>query len=429
MEEAAVLPPSQLPRGSLRSRLMPRSDGRRIRPETLAFTLVLGLLGALPPLSIDISAPTLLVVQGQMQTSASLVGMVITLFMVGFAIGQFAGGPVSDHHGRRPVLLIGLFAYTSAAIGCSLAGSITTLIGWRLVQGVGAGACAVLTFAMIRDLFEGDQARAKRSYITVVFGLAPMLAPLLGAWILDQAGWRLVYLVLSVGGFLLLLAVMFGVAESRTPALGSSAGMLRRSYGAVLSNRRFVGMVTVNALSFAAIFAYIAGSPLVLMGSLSLTPTGYGQVFACTAAMLTLGAWCSGQCAQRGVPGPALLWTGLGAGALSAAGLLLLMRLHCESLPVLLVPLMLHLFARGLTAPNLQHLALEPMREQAGTASATMGVIQILCGALSSAIVALLLPLLGPGAMALIMAVAGGAALLLWAALWWSLDAGPAGSS
>ncbi len=395
-------------------RFIPARPGWVIRPETFGFTLVLGLLGALPPLAIDISAPTLLMVEGQLDTTTRMVGLVITLFMLGFAAGQFAGGPASDRHGRRPVLLIGLFGYTVAAIGCSLAGSIWSLLAWRLVQGVGAGTCAVLTFAMIRDLFEGDQARAKRSYITVVFGVAPMLAPLVGAWILQEIGWRSVYLTLAVGGFVLLLAVMFGVAESRAPEEGAARPALRASYVAVLSDRRFAGLVTVNALSYGAVFAYIAGSPLVLMGSLSLSPAQYGQVFACTAAMLTGGAWVSARCARRGVSCRLLLWLGLGLGAGSAVLLAGLLAYGVAALAALLPPLLVNLFARGLTAPNVQHLALEPMRAQAGTAAAAIGVVQILAGTAASGAVALLLPLLGGMGMAVVMAVLATAALAGW---------------
>jgi DHA1 family bicyclomycin/chloramphenicol resistance-like MFS transporter len=387
--------------------------GRRlIRPGTFAFTLVLGLLGALPPLSIDISAPTLLTIQSQFGVTSAVGVLTITLFMVGFAAGQFTAGPLSDRHGRRPLLLLGLVAYTVAAIGCALAGSMTALVSWRLLQGAGAGACSVLTFAIIRDVFEGNQARAKRSYITVVFGVAPMLAPILGAFIMDQAGWRFVYVVLAIAGLALMLAVTTGIAESR-PAQ-AVRGTMRGAYWMVLTNGRFMGLVAVNALSYGAIFAYIAGSPALLMGSLGLTPFGYGVVFACTAAMLTAGAWISGRSAMRGVTANTVLRLGLGLGAASGLALAAVTGLGAGSVAVIVPILMVHLFARGLTAPNIQHIALEPIQEKAGTAAATVGVIQILSGAVASGVVALLLPGFGASGVAVVIAGLSVAAVLGW---------------
>ena len=386
-----------------------------IRPETMGFTVVLGLLAALPSLSIDISQPSLLAIQTQFSASSRTVGLTITLFMVGFALGQFAAGPLSDRHGRRPILLAGLSAYTLAAVGCALASSAVALVAWRLLQGVAAGACAVLAFTMIRDLFEGDSARAKRSYVTVVFGLAPMLAPAFGAWVLGSVGWRPVYVILAAAGALLLAAVAVGVAESRPlPDADAAPPRFHAGYRSVLANRRFVGLAAVNALSFGMGFAYIAGSPQVLMGDMHLSPSAYGLVFACTAAALTTGAWVSGRSAGLGIGPRGLLWVSLVMAAASAVALAVLLAIDVASVMLLLPLLVLNLFCRGLIAPNAQHMALEPMQERAGTAAATVGVMQILTGALASAMVAVLMPYIGPSGMTAVMAGMAVSSLVLW---------------
>lgn len=396
---------------------------RLIPPNTLRFTVVLGLLAALPSLSIDINAPTLLAVQEQLLAPAGIIGLTITLFMVGFAFGQFGAGPLSDRYGRRPVLLVGLAGYTVAAIGCALSGSSFQLVSWRLVQGVAAGACAVLAFAMIRDLFEGDAARSKRAYVTVVFGLAPMLAPSLGAIVLEWAGWRPVYVILSLGGLALLMAVALGVAESRVAQTTWLKRPVRSAYGRVLSDRRFIGLAAVNALSFGGMFAYIAGSPMVLMGHGGVTPSAYGAIFACTAASLTAGAWTSGRCASAGVGSRRLLWLSLTMAAASAVALMLLLAINVGSLLMVVPLLLVNLFCRGVVAPNAQHLALEPIAEQAGTAAAAVGVMQILTGALASAAVAALLPWFGPFGMTVVMATLSLASLGLW--IWISMTPEP----
>lgn len=385
-----------------------------IRPESLGFTIMLGLLAALPSLSIDISQPMLLDVQAQLHAPAGVVGLTITVFMLGFALGQFAGGPWSDQRGRRPVLLISLVVFIVAAVGCAGAGSAMSLLAWRFIQGVGSGACAVMAFTIIRDLFEGDAARAKRAYVIVVLGIAPLFSPALGAWVAGHLGWRLVYLLLAGGGVLLLLTVVVGLGESRPVPVSQPPRRLLGAYLEVMHDRRFMLLAWLNALSYGGIFAYIAGSPQVLMGTLAFTPTGYGVFFACTAAALTAGAFVSGRCTKAGVGPNALLWAGLPAALASAAALAGVLHWGVLSVAVVMPLLLVNMFCRGLTAPNAQHMALEPMREQAGTASAVVGVLQILVGAASSALVALLLPKMGPWGMGAVMAALSAASLLLW---------------
>ena len=385
-----------------------RSDGVRL-------TLLLGLLAALPPLSIDISIPAVLAIQRELGASVRVVGLTITMFMAGFAAGQFAAGPLSDRFGRRPVLLMALSAYALAGAGCALTGSGAQLVAWRLAQGVAAGACAVLAFAIVRDLYEGDAARSKRSYITVIFGLAPMLAPALGVAILGAAGWRPIFLLLSASG-LTLLAVVAATLPETGPARPGRPGLaFAAAYVEILSNRGFLALAAVNALSYAGMFAYIAGSSEVLMGSLGLSARGYAAFFACTAASLTAGAWTSARCVAAGIgPGP-LMWAGLATAAASAATLSLAVGSGWSSFAILAPLLMLSLFCRGLVAPTAQHLALDPLKHLAGTAAAAVGVVQIVSGAASSAAVALLLPGFGPLGMAGTMAGLAAAALALWA--------------
>ncbi len=386
-----------------------------IRPETFAFTVVLGVLAALPPVSIDISIPAMVSIQSDLAAPVGTIGQTVTVFMFGFSAGQFGAGPLSDRFGRRPVLLAGLGFYCLAAFGSALAGSVGQLIALQGAEGVGAGACAVLAFATIRDLFEGDVARSKRSYVTVIFGLAPMLAPTIGALLLGVVGWRAIFVILGSAGLLLLVTAALGVAESRPARASATRTGPMRAYGMVLRDRRFTGFAVINALSYGGIFAYIAGSPLVIMGSLGLAAQVYAAFFACTAASLTAGAWTSGRCAAAGVAPSRLLWVGL-AGAVVTSAMLCVLASSGRPMVAWAIPALLtNLFCRGLVAPNVQHMALEPMRESAGTAAAALGVMQILTGAMASAVVASLVPRFGPAGMTLVMAALAGASLLIWA--------------
>lgn len=375
--------------------------------------MLLGLFAAVPALSIDISAPTLALLPKALGTSAMVAGLTLALFMVGFALGQLLGGILSDHRGRKPVLLGGLVCYIAAGIACALSQTGDILVVSRFVQGLGAGACSVQAFAMVQDLFEGAAARAQRSYVTVVFGATPMCAPALGSLLSGLAGWRSVYGVLALAGSLLMLVTWFGVGESRWVKARILAPSTAINANRIWQDGKFVGFAAANALSYGSVFAYIAGSPIIIIGQLGYSSAVFAGVFASTAAALTLGAWTSGRLGRRfganALLGPSLL------AAVVATFTLAVASVAGTVSGMVFVPLLLVMgFTRGIIAPNLQQLAIERRPEQAGVASSIVGVSQLLSGALASAIVAALLSRLGLAAVGLPMAMLSLAALLVW---------------
>jgi multidrug resistance protein len=214
-----------------------------IQPAKLSFTIFLGALAALPPLSIDMGLPAFPQVEAQLGASASEVTQTLSLFLLGFATGPLLLGPLSDRFGRRPILLTGLVIFVLAGLGCALATDLRMLLGFRLLQGIGAGAGATLPFAIVRDLFDGVQARMRMSAVTLVLGVGPIIAPLLGASLLMIGDWRLIYAALALGGLLLLAITGFGFRESSPEGKHHSVSPRRMlsSYGHVLSNRTFLG--------------------------------------------------------------------------------------------------------------------------------------------------------------------------------------------
>jgi MFS transporter, DHA1 family, multidrug resistance protein len=385
-----------------------------IAPQSFAFTVLLGLFAALPALSIDVSAPTLALLPSVLHTSRTLAGLTLSLFMVGFALGQLLGGNLSDDRGRRPVLLGGLVCFTLSAVACAFSQSGGVLAICRLIQGFGAGACFVVSFAMVQDLFEGDAARAKRSFVTVIFGAIPMVAPATGSVLIHWFGWRSVHWVLALGGALLLIVTWAGIAESKVaddpiqPRAGQNVAVL------LWRDAGFVRIALANALSYGAIFAYIAGSPVVIIGQMGLSSSIFAGVFASTAAALAVGAWTSGWLSHKGVDAMALLDRSLLLAGVATA-ILAAVSLFGIASGAILIPLLLTiLYARGIIAPNLQHIAIERQREHAGVASAAIGVSQLISGALASAAVAFMLQSFGPSAVALTMALLAGGALVIW---------------
>jgi DHA1 family bicyclomycin/chloramphenicol resistance-like MFS transporter len=386
----------------------------QIAPRSFAFTILLGLFAALPAFSVDVSAPTLALLPVELHTTRTLAGLTLSLFMVGFALGQLGGGGLSDKRGRRPVLLAGLTCFSLAGIACAFSITGGELALSRLIQGFGAGACFVISFAMVQDLFEGDAARAKRSYVTVIFGAVPMIAPATGSVLIHWFGWRSVHWVLALGGCLLLAVTWVGVAESRLATDAIPHHTNQNGAVQLWNDSGFVRIALANALSYGAIFAYIAGSPVVIIGQMGLSSAVFAGVFASTAAALAVGAWTSGWFSRKGVSATTLLDRSLtvaaGATVILAGATLTGIMSGAIVIPLLLITL----YTRGIIAPNLQHIAIDRQRERAGAASAAVGVSQLLSGALASAAVAFLLQSFGPSSLAIVMAALAGGALLIW---------------
>ena len=389
----------------------------RIPPDSIAFTLVLGSLAALPALSIDVSAPTLVLLPNAIKTTEAIAGATLSLFMVGFAAGQFCGGYVSDRRGRRPVLIASLLCFILAATGCTASQSASQLLVFRLLQGIGAGSCSVLAFAMIQDLFAGYQARSKRSYVAVVFGVMPMVAPALGVWLTDIGGWRATHAILVLAGAALLAVTAAGVPESRT-ARRSAELLPRQNWAGIWhwlrGEQRFLRLAAVNAISYGGLFAYIAGSPVVIIARMKLSTGTYATLFAVTASALAAGAWVSGWLSRRHVNTVRVVDAGF---AVTAVGCVcgLLMVAGAPDQPVLHLPGLIALFfCRGILAPNLQHLAIEKRIANAGVASALIGILQLLSGAFASAVVAALNPDWKTTGVIVVAAGLGLAASVLW---------------
>ena len=377
--------------------------------------VLLGALAALPPLAIDMCLPALADIQEDFGTNAAGAGLTLSLFLAGFAVAQIVIGPLSDALGRRPVLLAGLGLFVLGGLGAALSRSIVQLVLWRLLEGSGAAAGTVMAFAIVRDLFEGVEARRKLSYVATVLPLAPMVAPTLGSLLMLVAGWRAIYGLLAGAGLVLLVVVDLWTKETRPD--GRVTAPVRRAYWTVLRHRRVGGFAAANALSFAMLFAWVSGSPHVLMLDGGVQEVGYALLFACTSGGLLVGAWINGRLAARRVP---LLWplaAGLGGALLASLAALALTATGPLRLSVL-VPLVVAVMAcRGLAGPNMAHAALEPLPETAGVVSAVLGCSQMAAGAAVSAAVAALYPHLGPLAVTLAMVVCATGALAVgrWA--------------
>lgn len=392
---------------------------KKIAPQSLAFILLLGALGALPPLSIDAALPALATIGHTFGRPTTEAALTLSWFMAGFALAQLVFGPLSERYGRRPVLLAGIALFTAGSVACAAAPSLPLLLAMRCLEGCGAGAGMVMVFAIVRDLFDDHQARSRLSYVTAVLSVAPLVAPLLGAGLLSVGSWRLIYATLGVAGVLLLIVLWFGLGESlqRPDPHALALPQLARRYRHVLTTPACIGYIAVNGLNFGCMFAYVAGSSFVMIELLGLSPSAYGLTFAATAGGIILGSFTSGQLGARHVTAQRLLDLGTLGATAGAALTVMLCLATTPPLWALLSALVFTTFCYGVVAPNAGHCALRPMAHNAGAASAALGCGQMGCGALASWAVAAF----GDGRSALSMSVtmlvcAGLAALLhgLW---------------
>jgi DHA1 family bicyclomycin/chloramphenicol resistance-like MFS transporter len=359
---------------------------------SFAFTLMLGALSALPPLGIDMSLPALPLIASALHTSAAAAGATLSIFLLGFATAPLLFGPLSDRYGRRPILLGGVAVYAMAGLACAAAPSIGWVLLGRLLQGMGAGVGTAMPLAIVRDLFEGHAARTRLSYVTVILSVAPLIAPALGSSVLLFAGWRGIYFALAVASTGILVLSALGFAESKPPGTrqGVRPGQLLARYRWVLGNRTTVGFSVVNGLTFACMFAFISGAPLVLIGGRGFSALAFSAVFTCTGCGTIGGAFLNGWLSKRGVASTRVLVGGLALGATSATVLMLLSVTGHDAIGLLLPLLFLTNATYGLVGPNAAHEALLPMGEAAGAASAVLRSIQMVAGAAASAVVPLL---------------------------------------
>src|SRR6202051_2102771 len=290
----------------------------------MPFTVLLGFLVALPSFGIDMSLPALTAMGAALGVAPAQAGLTMSLFMFGFAVAPLLYGPASDRYGRKPVVVFACTLFIIAGIGCAFARSLSTLLIWRVVQGAGAGASVTIALAIIRDLFEGQAARTRLSYVAIATMIVPMIAPTAGAALLALVGWRAIPAALTGVGMLLLLAMSIGFAESARidPANRLVPSVIARNYLRVLTNPLCFGYILVDAAAFGALFAYVSGSSLFLINVVGLRPAQYGLVFAATSLGIMGGGLLNGRLSTLGVAPSYPLTIGLVLAVVAAMSLL-----------------------------------------------------------------------------------------------------------
>ncbi|MFG2592426.1 Bcr/CflA family multidrug efflux MFS transporter [Streptomyces sp. NPDC048438] len=370
---------------------LPAASTTTARRAGLLVTLVLGGLTALPPLSMDMYLPALPEVTDALHAPAATVQLTLTACLTGMALGQLVVGPMSDRWGRRKPLLLGMVVYVLATAICAVAPTAELLIGFRLLQGLAGAAGIVISRAVVRDLYDGDEMARFFSTLMLISGVAPVIAPVIGGQVLQFTDWRGIFVVLTFIGVLLTLVVWKWLHETLPAAQRHTGGVgdALRTMRGLLADRVFTGYMVAGSLAFAALFAYVSASPFVVQEIYGASP----QTFSLLFGINSVGLIAVGQINGKLLVGRVSLDKALGFGlaVISVAAVALLLMTSGVFGEVGLVPVALGLFvlmsAMGLAMPNTNTQALMRTRHAAGSASALLGTSQFLIGAIASPLV------------------------------------------
>jgi DHA1 family bicyclomycin/chloramphenicol resistance-like MFS transporter len=346
---------------------------------------LLGALTAFAPMSIDMYLPSLPSIGADLHASAAQTQGTVAAFFAGMAIGQFFYGPASDRFGRRGPILVGVVIYIAASVACALSTSGDMLIAARFVQALGGCAGGVVARAVVRDRFNHTETARMLSLLTLIMGLAPILAPMLGGLLLTVGGWRLNFWVLALFGVGCGVATLLWLKESRsdeTAAQAASESPLR-AYLALLRQPRLVGYALAGALNGATLFTYISASPDLLIGTYGISPQHFGWVFGLNAAAVIGASQVNRYLLRRATPDEVLSRASIAAVIASIALALAALTGIGERWTIL--PLLFLLLASyGFMQGNTMAGALNVDVRRAGSVSALMGGASFGVGALAA---------------------------------------------
>jgi DHA1 family bicyclomycin/chloramphenicol resistance-like MFS transporter len=353
--------------------------------------LLLAALSAIGPFAIDTYLPSFPDIALRLQATPLEVQQTLSAYLFAFAAMTLWHGAIADRFGRRRVILVALGLFALASLGCTFAGSIGQLWFWRALQGVTAGAGIVISRAIVRDLYDGPAAQRLMAHITMMFALAPALAPLIGGWLQAAWGWRAVFgfLVLSTG--LLLVACIYHLPETLPPEKRQSLrpGYLLGAYRKIFSSPQFLFACAALALNFNGFFLYVLSSPVFLMRHLNLPETAFLWLFGPGMIGLISGSWLAGRLAGRVSADKAVLYGHL----VMAAAALFNLALSASLPPGLwsVLPIPLYTCGMSLAMPSLTLFALDPFPQQRGLAASCQTFFQSAANGLTAALLAPLL--------------------------------------
>lgn len=388
----------------------------KTRRETRGIAILLASLSALGPFSIDTYLPSFHEIGEKLNATPLEVQQTLSIYLLSFALMTLWHGAIADRFGRRKVILVALGLFAIASAGCTLATRIEHLWFWRAMQGMTAGAGIVISRAIVRDLFDGPPAQRLMSQITMMFALAPAIAPVLGGWLQTFFGWRSVFAFLVVATAALWLACWKLLPETLPPEKRQSLrpGYLGRTYWKVMSSPPFLLACAALSLNFSGFFIYVLSAPVFLMTHLGVPETGFLWLFGPAMGGLVAGSWLSGRLAGKISPSRTIVIGYAFMGSAAAINLSVNLALP-PGLPWSVMPLFVYTTGMSLAMPNLTLFALDPFPAQRGLAASCQTFFQ---SGFNSLVAALIVPALWGSTLTMALGMtglllAGGMAALL----------------
>src|SRR3981081_1924052 len=350
---------------------------------------LLGLLSVVTPFAIDMYLPAFSRMAGDFKTTTTVISLSLSSYFICFALGQILCGPLLDRFGRKRPLYFGLILYILASIGCAQAHSIRALIALRFIQALGGCAAQVAAIAMVRDFFPVKESAKVLSLLFLIIAVSPLLAPTIGSALVSALSWRWIFILLGANAFIILHLTLHLMPKP-----------IIQSFWTIFRQPQFITYALAGAFSFAGLFAFVAGSPMIFMEGFHMSPKAFGLTFA----VLVMGFIGGNQVnvfllrrlSSQRIFFHALLFQ-VFTGLIFFAGT----RTHVIGLPAMLVLFFFFLLSIGLTAPNAAALGLAPFSRDAGSASALLGSLQAGIGSLISTGIGVL------GASAIVTLMAG----------------------
>lgn len=380
-----------------------------------ALAIILAALAMIGPFTIDTYLPAFPYVAADLRATPAQMQQTLSLYLFAFAFMTLFHGTLSDSFGRRPVILVSLVLYVVTSIGCALAADFTHLLLWRGVQGLTAGAGVIVGRAIIRDSFSGHDAQRLMSLVTMIFGIAPAIAPVIGGWLQNAIGWRSIFWFLACYGFLLLAAVAWRLPETHpvTARHPFRAGPLLRNYLRLGGDPKLVLLCLAVALNFSGFFLYIVSAPAVIYDLLGLSETDFAWLFVPGIGGVMFGAFLSGRLAGRLTP-RRTVYAGYCVMACAVAFNVGYSAVFSPALPWTVLPVMIYSAGMALAMPSLTLQALDLFPQLRGMTASLQGFAHSLFAGITAGVVS---PLVAGQAWTLACGMGG---LLLLGSLCWA---------
>lgn len=358
------------------------TTARRLAP-------VLGALAMLGPFSIDTIFPAFPDLGQRFGADKVLLQQTISVYLLAYALMSIVHGPLSDALGRRRVILGGLAMFAIASAGCALSTSMPMLLGFRVLQGMSAGVGLIVGRAVIRDVFDGDDAQRLMSQVSIIFGVAPAIAPMVGAWLLGWSAWPAIFWFLAVFALVMIASVLWRLPETHPLPARSPLRVppMLRGYYDMLRKPSFVRLALAGSFNFSALFLYIASAPALVLDHLKLGPGGFGWFFVPMIAGMMIGAFASGRMAGKA---NAVMQVRIGFACCLLAALINLAYHGMVEPPAVLptvLPVALNSFGIALVFPILTLAILDMYPQARGAASSMQAFIGLLLNAAMAGVV------------------------------------------